>query len=44
MVHSKYEVRIEIYERPQKVYISTKGPRIMRILGLELISFEIETP
>ena len=46
MVHINVncEAHIVIYERPQKVYISKKGPRIIRILGLELISFVIETP
>ena len=35
MVHIKCEVRIVIYKSPKKVYISTKGPCIMRILGLD---------
>ena len=43
MVHIKCEVRIVIYESPNKVYISTNGPRIMRILGLDFF-FVIATP
>ena len=38
-VYIKCKVRIVIYECPKKVYISTKGPSILRILGLEFILF-----